>query len=233
MANIEILTAAYKNGEISRYLLADGSNIDIRVTNADEDWRSVLDLRKQVYVDSENRLTSVGDMANTFDKFNDHSTYFIAYMDERAVGCVKVIADSRVGLPCEEEVDLSTYRRQGTLAEIGHLIVLKEIRSKSLGSLLMREALIHCVRNLAVTHLIGDFFVDDTTRGLHTFYVMLGFQLMCKPYRDVRFVGGPESVVAILNITDALSLSKTGTEAQQRLLSIFFHDYDRYSRPTT
>jgi predicted GNAT family N-acyltransferase len=215
------------------YSLADGSRLRIAMAAGRNDWDVIYRLRQAVYVDGEGRLGSVEDMSSTFDRFNAKATYFIASVEGSAVGCIKVIADSENGLPCDEIVDLSRHRREGAvIVELGHVATLPQVRHHGIGRSLMREGLIFAVSRVRATHIIGDFFVESGTDGLRRFYTALGFEPLSEPYADARFKNAPLSIVGILEIAKGVKLYREAAGKASSLLSFYFGDYDLYAHPS-
>jgi predicted GNAT family N-acyltransferase len=197
----------------------------IRETDLDD----VMRLRDIVYVKDQERIAAAGDLAEAFDRFDAHADYIGAYTGDVLVGTVKVVPDSAIGLPCDAVVDLSRLRGRGnTLVEMGHLMTRPEARERETGLALMREGFIHAVRKHRVTHLLGDFFVDDGGEMLG-FYRELGFVPLHEPYADIRFRGAPLGLVALLDVEQAVDRSRTGEGRASRRLQYFFHDYDTYA----
>ncbi|MGW2326973.1 GNAT family N-acetyltransferase [Streptomyces sp. NPDC001700] len=186
----------------------------------------MLRLRDAVYVQDQQRLADVGDTASSFDRFDTQSRYIVGYQDGAAVGTIKVVPDSPAGLPCDGVTDLATLRTGNRLVEFGHLMTLPEARSTGIGMALMREALVHSVCTFRVTHILGDFFVDDDGGGgLRDFYTGIGFLPLHGPYQDDRFQDAPLSMVAVLDVPEAARRSATEEGRTGQLLRFFFHDY--------
>ena len=200
--------------------------VTFRIAASASDKAAVLRLRDAVYVQDQGRLTDVGQMADTFDRYQ--SVYILADDGGSPIGAIKVIPDSPAGLPCDNTADVSALREHGRLVEFGHLVTLPRVRGQSVGVALMREALIYSVQNHRATHIIGDFFVQDDG-ALRDFYSGLGFIPLGEPYRDDRFVGAPLSVVAVLDIADAVRRCRSSNGSQARHLRYFFGDYDQYA----
>ncbi|MET8039333.1 GNAT family N-acyltransferase [Micromonospora sp. NPDC005215] len=199
-----------------------------RVARSAEDWSAVRRLREAVYVHEQSRLADVADTADTFDRFDGYASYILAEDGPDAVGTIKVVPDAEIGLPCDDVVDLSALRRPGNrLVEFGHLMTLPRIRQRSVGMALMREALVHSVARYRATHVLGDFFVDDTG-GLRPFYLEIGFVALSPPYADERFHSAPLSIVGVLDVEDAARRCHTEQGRTNRLLQYFFADYDAY-----
>jgi predicted GNAT family N-acyltransferase len=199
------------------------------VAQTSSDKAAVLRLRDEVYVRDQGRLTAVQDMAGTFDRYDQQAVYLLANDGTEAIGTIKLIADSPLGLPCDDSVDLASLRGPGrVLVEFGHLMTLPRVRNRSVAVGLMREALLYSVGRLHATHVLGDFFANELG-DLHNFYTLLGFEAIGEPYPDHRFAGSPLSVVAYLDLAQAAARSGQSTGRSGELLRYFFHDYDQHA----
>ncbi|MEU9340156.1 GNAT family N-acetyltransferase [Streptomyces sp. NPDC048278] len=187
------------------------------------DKAAVIRLRDQVYVQDQGRLDDAGDMAATFDRFDAYADYILARLDGEPVGCIKVVRDSELGLPCQDVADLTEFKDGHRVVELGHLMTRPDVRHQMLGMALMREGLLHGIRHGA-TRLVGDFFVDDTGE-LRGFYRSLGFVALCKPYPDERFAGAPLSLVGGLDFAGAADRVPGSHGKERQLLEYFFGDY--------
>ncbi|MCI4066853.1 GNAT family N-acetyltransferase [Micromonospora sp. R77] len=200
-----------------------------RVATSPADRDAVRRLREAVYVQDQSRLVDVADTAATFDRFDGHATYLLAEDGTEAVGTIKVVPDGEIGLPCDDVVDLAFLRRPGNrLVEFGHLMTLPRIRQQSVGMALMRAALVHSVARHRATHVLGDFFADDTG-GLRPFYLQVGFVAVGEPYPDERFHNAPLSVVGVLDVEAAARRCRAPENRDNRVLQYFFADYDGYA----
>lgn len=204
-------------------------NVTFRLARTEADKADVLRLRHAVYVGDQGRLADAGDTAATFDRFDSYAEYIVGYDEGSPVGTVKVVPDTAAGLPCDDTVDLAELRRGNRLVEFGHLMTLPDVRHREIGMTLMRQAVVHSARKHDVTHIVGDFFVDDS-EGLRGFYKEIGFFALHEPYEDTRFKGSPLSLVAALSVADAVSRARTPEGKKSRLLQYFFGDYDSYKR---
>lgn len=201
------------------------SEIKIRQANMTLDKALILELRDIVYVSEQGRIGHIDDMQDTFDKYDAHAMYMIAYQGERSVGTVKVIADSFHGLPCEVAVNLERQRSHGVVVEFGHLITRPDVRTKGIGLALMRAAFKYSLATLNARYIMGDLFVDRTSTGLiHEFYRSAGFQTVGEPYQDVRFSNSPPSQVVQLDVEEILITWKDSTGSQRRLLDYFLSE---------
>ncbi|MEU5974463.1 GNAT family N-acetyltransferase [Streptomyces sp. NPDC047315] len=204
-------------------------HVTFRLASTEAEHADVLELRDAVYVQDQERLADATDTAATFDRFDGQAQYIVGYHGDNAVGTIKVVPDSPLGLPCDDTVDLSGLRPGNRLVEFGHLMTLPTVRSRNIGVALMREALVHSVRVHRATHVLGDFFVDDDSGGLRSFYRAIGFVALHEPYRDVRFQGAPLSLVAVLDTVDAARRARADEHRRNRMLQFFFGDYDTYA----
>ncbi|MET8042623.1 hypothetical protein ABZU25_17415 [Micromonospora sp. NPDC005215] len=201
-----------------------------RIARSATDRAAVLRLRDAVYVRDQGRLLDVRDTADTFDRFDAAASYILAFAETNPIGAVKVVADLHGGLPCEDMQDLRSLRLPGNrLVEFGHLMTLPEVRSRSVGMGLMREALRHAVTQFSATHIVGDFFADEKAGGLRDFYSTIGFTPVGGCYADHRFAGNPLSIVGVLDIRAAVRRTMADTEQKNRLLQYFFGDYHTYT----
>ncbi|MFF9690820.1 GNAT family N-acetyltransferase [Streptomyces sp. NPDC014623] len=203
-------------------------DVAYRIARTDAERADVILLRDAVYVRDQGRLADTADTAATFDRFDGTAEYIVGYLDGAPVGTVKVIPDSPSGLPCDDTVDLSPLRPGNRLVEFGHLMTLPKLRHQEIGMALMRQALVHGVRAHGATHIIGDFFVDDSG-GLRSFYQDIGFVALGEPYTDERFRGAPLSLVAALDVLEAARAARDDVHRGNRVLQYFFGDYDSYA----
>ncbi|WP_437614586.1 aminotransferase class III-fold pyridoxal phosphate-dependent enzyme [Erwinia sp. V71] len=202
--------------------------IEWEIIEATGDLTDVLSVRHKVYVEEAGRLNHVDDTITSFDRFDNYCVYIVAKLNNEPVATVKVIADSSLGLPCDEFAELSRYRvSQNCLCEFGHLISLPSVRNEKLGPAMMRAALIYAV-NRGATHILGDFFADGNHSDLHYYYKNLGFIPASAPYKDPRFTGAPLSIIGFLDISHSYNLYLHGSNVQKRLLRYFYNDYAVY-----
>jgi predicted GNAT family N-acyltransferase len=212
------------------------SDIVVREVNSEDGMRDVIALRNLVYVSDQGRLSSVDDTRDTFDKYDEYGTYLVGYRGATPIGVVKIIRDSVLGLPCESTanltVNMAELRARGRLVEFGHLISTPEVRSQGVGIHLMRHGFLFSVGKLKATHILGDFFAG-ADGSFQPFYGRIGFVPISEPYRDVRFVGSPLSIVGIVEIETMFKLWRDGTESQRKLLDQVFANHDEHAAPAS
>lgn len=201
----------------------------IRRVSSARDKELLLRLRDLVYVQDQGRIDAPEDLTESFDLFDAKAVHLLAEQDGEPVGTIKVVPDSELGLPCEQMVTLDGYRPGRRLVEFGHLMTIPRVRSRRIGMDLMREALLLARSDFGATHVVGDFFAEDTGDGLRGFYTALGFTPLAPVYRDARFKDAPPSVVGALDLAAAArrQADRAGAPRELALLDFFFHDYDR------
>ena len=179
--------------------------IEFREATA-QDAGHIQTLRETIYVSAENRIGEVGDFAGSFDRYNAYSKWFIAMSEGRAVGVMKVIRDSELGLPYEIILGRGNRDPGDVYAEIGHLLSISGPQSQPVVLGLMREAFAYCSNDLGATHVVGDVFVDKR-RG-DAFYHRIGFSTLHGPYKDDRFLNAPMSAIVVLKVADLAPLMR-------------------------
>ena len=136
--------------------------IEFREVTGSTDWHHIQALREAIYVTAENRIGEETGFYGSFDRYNDHSKWFLAMSEGRAVGCVKVIRDSEIGLPYETIIGHQKRAPGQVIAEIGHLLSLSGPMSAPVVLGLMRESFAYSVNQLGATHVVGDVFLDKS-----------------------------------------------------------------------
>jgi hypothetical protein len=172
--------------------------IEFREVTGSDDWHHIQDLRDAIYVTAENRIGEETGFYGSFDRYNDYSKWFLATSESRAVGCVKVIQDSKIGLPYETIIGPQKRAPGQVIAEIGHLLSLSGPMSAPIVLGLMRDSFAYSVNQLGATHVVGDVFMDKSKGD--AFYRRIGFTTLHGPYRDPRFVDAPLSIIIILEV---------------------------------
>lgn len=205
-------------------------DLTFRMARTPAEHADVLRLREAVYVQDQERLSDTAQTAATFDRFDAFSDYIVGYSGTEAIGTIKIVPDSPSGLPCEDVADITALRSGHRLVEFGHLMTLPGMRNHKVGMRLMREALVHSARQHQVTCILGDFFVDDLDGRLRDFYTDIGFLPVHGPYRDPRFTGAPLSMVAALDVPDAVRRCRAAGPDAGPVLRYFFQDFDVYAR---
>lgn len=212
--------------------LSEMSTVTFRLAESPADKADVIRLREEVYVQDQGRLGDTSDTSDTFDRFDGNAVYILAADGAEPVGTIKVVPDTEAGLPCEDMVDVAALRPGNRLVEFGHLMTVPRARGRAIGMALMRTALLFSIAEYAATHVLGDFFAEKDG-GLRGFYRQIGFVPVGPAYRDVRFLGAPLSVVAVLDLPDAGRRARADREKRNTPLQYFFHDYDDHARTRT
>ena len=196
------MTAVDKGGtatiESARPVTSMHPPIEFREVIGSTDWHHIQALREAIYVTAENRIGEETGFYGSFDQYDNYSKWFLAMSEGRAVGCVKVIRDSDIGLPYETIIGRQKRAPGKVVAEIGHLLSLSGPMSTPVVLGLMRESFAYCVNQLGATHVVGDVFLDKSKGD--AFYRRIGFTTLHGSYHDPRFVDAPLSMIIILEV---------------------------------
>jgi GNAT superfamily N-acetyltransferase len=192
------------------------------------DRAAVMSVREAVYVRETGAIDAVTDLAGMYDRYDPHSTFFLAEDALGPAGTVKVVRDSVLGLPADMIADLADLRGRGRLAEVGHLLTMPRVRGQEVGLGLMRLACIHAVRACRATHVVGTLLTDS--RGtLGAFYRDLGFAPVTGPCHLPGLRDGQLGVVTVVDVAAAVRMSRTAAGQAGERLRYFFHDFDEYA----
>jgi putrescine aminotransferase len=196
---------------------------NFKVIKADEQGLvDILKLRAEVYISEEKRIGSVDDFAESFDRYSSYSTYFIAFCRDKAIGTIKVIQDSPIGLPCDEVTNIDNWKNKGKVVELGHMIVLPEFRRSNVVLYLMREALKYTIKKINANYILADIFLDKKNH-LKGFYHQVGFIEIFGPYKDSRFANSPESSLILLEIYKLYNIYREAKGEKRKLLEFILN----------
>jgi N-acyl-L-homoserine lactone synthetase len=146
------------------------------------------------------------------DQYHQHSTYLLAGLDGRAVGTMRLVSDSAMGLPVEQFATIDKLRDDGRrrLVECQRLMVIKEYRDRRLPGMpygafaaLIKGGLHWCLRN-GYTHIVADLFVNTATTPM-TSLLALGFTETGIEFVDSELTEPDVSVALILEAGELFS----------------------------
>lgn len=194
--------------------------ISCRLVHTHADREAVLRLREAVYVQSDQRISCVGDFRETFDKYDRYASYLLACLDGEPVGAVKVIRDSDIGLPCEEIASIRGVRDQAAgLVEFGHFITLPTVRKNSVVFAIMASAVSFAANECEASHILADVFFEKAIEDFENhFYRRLGCEIVHGPYGDHRFLEAPQSLVIVFSIAEMIRRAEQASGHEKRLL---------------
>lgn len=113
------------------------------------------------------------------DEFDLAATFCVAFQDERAIACLRLIPDGPSGLPLDRRTNLDHMRGNGhRLAEVSRLACLSDYRDQKVVAAGL-GFLRHTAQRLAVTRLIIEAFPHMTP-----FYERFGFVQHGRPFFD-------------------------------------------------
>lgn len=175
----------------------------------DQDLEAVDFLWNAVYGDECGWL-SPADGPRYLDRFHAYSTYLLARAEGRAVGTMRLVADSPEGLPIEQFASISDLRGNSALIECQRLMILPEFRARrwqelpyGVLSALFKACLHWCVTN-SMSHIVADVFTNTKTTPI-TPLMGLGFEETGKEFIDTELNEPDKSIALILKVGELFS----------------------------
>ncbi|MCK5310718.1 MAG: ThiF family adenylyltransferase, partial [Desulfobacteraceae bacterium] len=204
--------------------------MDIRfkqITNT-SDLITIYKLRKQVFVDEEDRFSfSLDHIVDQYDSFEE-TFNFAAIINDKIIAAVRVTMDSKAGLPVDIYPAVAEFKKQltGRCINIGWLCCIKPYRHKTgLLKTLVKHAVIESQKRgghhlLSVIHPPAyDLF--QTSFGIEK----IGHQFFDRDL-NVQMIPVYGCIDEMLNHLNADSLHKNGLE--HRLRELGFHGKYHY-----
>lgn len=198
-----------------------------------QDFEAVNQLWNAVYGDECGWLPPA-EGARYLDRYHAHSTYLVAKAEGRAVGTMRLVADSREGLPIEQFVDIADLRGERTLVECQRLMILPEFRNRRWQDLpygvlgaLFKGCLHWCVAN-SLTHVIADLFTSTKTTPIGVLK-SIGFEDTGKEFIDTELSEPDKSIALILRIGELFSRTFRTNSPFYRYLMEYDEKVDVYS----
>ena len=118
----------------NKKLLWNYDNQNLKLTTTAEELIEVFKLRSDVY-DSINYLDEFPDTIDglNFDTFDKNSAILYYKNDNKVTGSIRLIFDSKSGLPSEEKLNFDSFRHKySTIGEISRNVVFNEGRGLNL-----------------------------------------------------------------------------------------------------
>jgi N-acyl-L-homoserine lactone synthetase len=158
------------------------------------------------------------------DRFHAVSTYLVARAQGRAVGTMRLVPDSAVGLPIEQFVSIASLRENKSLTECTRLMILPEFRRRRwqampygvLGALF--KGCLHWSITNGMDHIIADVFTSTKTTPLRIL-TSIGFEETGLKFVDTELNEADKSVALILKVGELFSRSfRTDNEFYRYLM---------------
>lgn len=159
------------------------AGLEISIAETQEDLTGAYKLLHDVYVEIGFMEQHPSQMRLNVYNMLPHTSTIVAKIDGKVIGTVSLIRENPLGLPLDEIIDTSFYRKPGwQVAEITSLAVSKEWRGG--GKVLF--PLLKFVYEFAVTHLKVDVFQIATALSKADFFrALLFFEPITEQiYRD-------------------------------------------------
>ncbi|MEU6586872.1 GNAT family N-acyltransferase [Nocardia sp. NPDC046763] len=146
------------------------------------------------------------------DRYHENSAYLIAVIGGRAVGTMRLVRDSDLGLPVEQFASIRELRGGGkrTLIECQRLMIVSRHRNTRVADMpygvfaaLVKGCLHWCIRN-GYTHIVADLFLNTETTPMAPL-LALGFDETGIKFVDTELSEPDESVALLLEIGELFS----------------------------
>jgi N-acyl amino acid synthase FeeM len=187
-------------GESVRYVVARGpSEFDM----IDLLWREVyVEERKWLATDSENIFD---------DKYHPYSVYLLALQNETPVGTLRIVLDSKIGLPIEQFFVLGPLKESQRFAESQRLIVSPSFRNRKLNgapfgmwAALIKACVHYCFLH-RVSYVLADVFTDASNSPMVEKFELIGFRKIGCPFQDTELHAPGSSLAMLLTISQLLA----------------------------
>ncbi|WP_263748240.1 N-acyl amino acid synthase FeeM domain-containing protein [Plectonema radiosum] len=179
------------------------------IASTSNDFEQINRLWHEVYVKEMGWLqTTSQDLFH--DRYHPYSVYFLASIDEVAVGTLRLVFDSSIGLPVEQFFHLGLLKINHRFVEGQRMMVSSSFRHRKFKSapfgLLMslNKAAFHYCFMSGVTHILADAFVNTPTTPIKAFKA-LGFEEVGCPFADTELSDSSKSVMLILGMDRLIS----------------------------
>ncbi len=155
----------------------------LRIESAD-DRASALDVIRQVFCEEKNWISSVQNQIPDEFAGNRGFSWFLAKIDGRPAGVLRLLYDPSFDLPEEYDVKfmpgmtIEKLKRAGRYAEIGRFMILEEFRRKPGVALQLMRAATEEVIERDYTHFITDVFAGEVHSPLNFHTRVLGFEVV-------------------------------------------------------
>ncbi|WP_437626766.1 N-acyl amino acid synthase FeeM domain-containing protein [Sorangium sp. So ce1151] len=164
------------------------------------------------------------------DPYHPYSTYLMAYAGPRAIGMMRLVHDSPIGLPIEQFVDVSDLKQGRTVIECQRLMVLPDHRSHRNAELpfgpfgaLVKATVHHCLLHRR-DYIIADCFRDTRTTPLRQL-MAIGFVETGRDFRDHELAEAGLSTALLLKMEDLHQLIRRRESRYFRYLTPRFEGF--------
>ncbi len=148
------------------------------------------------------------------DKYDAYSYNYVAFDQySQIAGTLRIVPDSKEGLPLERLFSLDSYRENKTIVEINRFAVSVQHRSSRLFLRLMAAAY-QCVEMMGNTHMVLDAYVDE-----EPIYEAVGFRRISEPYFDPEYHRNSFVVTMMVSLEDVKPILEKERPAFARILA--------------
>ncbi len=162
------------------------SGITVNKVLRAEDRRAALEIVEQVFLREKQWISTVGEQLPEVLEENGRFSWFLARMDGKPAGVLRLLYDPVLELPGEYDVrllpgvDVERMKRDGRYVEIGRFMIGEAYRrNPAIALRLMRTATREVIER-DYTHFITDVFEGEKHSPLNFHTRVLGFEVIGK-----------------------------------------------------
>lgn len=210
------------------------SPVRFKVATTPDDLEKVDRLWQEVYVKERGWLADSAD-AILCDRYHPHSVYLLACCEEEAVGTLRLVRDSAIGLPIEQFFPLGLLKENQRFAESQRLMVTSRYRRSSFEGApygmwagLIKACVHYCFIN-SISHVFADVFTDTSNGPMVEQFRRLGFEQVGSAFQDTELSAPGYSLAMLLTFSQLLSRAYISREPLFEYLLQFDSAFDFYA----
>ena len=153
-------------------------NLEIRLVRTKKELHDALHIRYNVFVE-EGHLPKKQSLEMEYDEFDllEETKIFNAYLNNIPIGTVRLVLDSKYGLPLEREIkEFSEIKKsEGVFAEGSRIAIQKKHRGKKVAWGLLKAGIVYAI-NEGVTDIFSAGNVGDVGFDVaNNIFVKMGY----------------------------------------------------------
>ncbi len=162
------------------------SGITVKRVLSAEDRRDALEVVEQVFMREKQWIRTAGEQLPEVLEERGRCSWFIARVDGRTAGVLRLMYDPPLELPDEYDVsllpgvDMDRMKREGRYVEIGRFMIRERYRKNPRIALRLMRTATREVLERDYTHFITDVFEGEAHSPLNFHTRVLGFEVIGK-----------------------------------------------------
>lgn len=162
------------------------SGITVNRVLSAEDRKAALGIVEQVFLQEKQWISAAGEQLPEVLEGNERFSWFLARIDGKPAGVLRLLYDPVLELPDEYDVrllpgvDMERMKREGRYVEIGRFMIGESYRRNPRIALRLMRTAIREVIERDYTHFITDVFEGEKHSPLNFHTRVLGFEVIGK-----------------------------------------------------